>query len=214
MRTLRYERREGDGEWVTINGVHVMIGKDGTIEKGPKDFIGKTPSQIGAKSDPEKLKEALSQWTKGGAWGGFAEQKAAAENAIKSGNPESNQIVLGIRENTYDGDIHRGIVLGKQDPLLQVKAGDKIQLMPQSFSTNRGVALKFLNDAKAPGSKVETVLTVHGPVNGIRPQERYETLETEVISAGHFEVQSIGREKLGSLGKMRTVIHLKQTGVF
>jgi broad specificity phosphatase PhoE len=49
MQHLLERRAAGDddgGDWVTINGNHVMIGKDGTILKGPKDFIGKTPDQI------------------------------------------------------------------------------------------------------------------------------------------------------------------------
>ena len=31
-----------DGNWVTINGVHVLIGATGKVEKGPKNLIGKT----------------------------------------------------------------------------------------------------------------------------------------------------------------------------
>lgn len=34
-------------DWVTINGVHVLIGDDGTITEGPKGFVGKKPSEIG-----------------------------------------------------------------------------------------------------------------------------------------------------------------------
>ena len=30
------------GNWVTINGVHVLIGATGKVEKGPKNLIGKT----------------------------------------------------------------------------------------------------------------------------------------------------------------------------
>ena len=30
-------------DWVTINGVHVFIGADGNILKGPKGMIGKPP---------------------------------------------------------------------------------------------------------------------------------------------------------------------------
>ena len=36
-----------DGNWVTINGVHVLIGGDGkTIMKGPAKFVGKTVNEI------------------------------------------------------------------------------------------------------------------------------------------------------------------------
>jgi DNA topoisomerase-1 len=33
-------------EWRTINGAHVMIGKGGTIEKGPHHLVGKTVAQV------------------------------------------------------------------------------------------------------------------------------------------------------------------------
>ena len=45
-----------DGNWVTINGVHVLIGGSGEVEKGPANFIGKTVDEIkgkGAKSAKE-----------------------------------------------------------------------------------------------------------------------------------------------------------------
>lgn len=49
------KRSDEDGEWVTVHGAHVFI-KDGVIEKGPKDFIGKEPSEIGGKGvDKEAL---------------------------------------------------------------------------------------------------------------------------------------------------------------
>lgn len=35
------------GSWVTIDGTHVLIGKGGTIEKGPKALVGKKPSEVG-----------------------------------------------------------------------------------------------------------------------------------------------------------------------
>jgi hypothetical protein len=37
------ELREG---WVTINGAHVLIGEDGTIEKGPAAIVGKHKSEL------------------------------------------------------------------------------------------------------------------------------------------------------------------------
>lgn len=52
---------DGDPHWVTISGEHVFLGADGTIEKGPKGFVGKKPSEIGkitkrhyGHTDPEK----------------------------------------------------------------------------------------------------------------------------------------------------------------
>lgn len=40
---------DGAGHWVTIDGAHVFIGKDGTIEKGPKHLVGKKPGDISRK---------------------------------------------------------------------------------------------------------------------------------------------------------------------
>lgn len=41
--------------WVTIEGAHVFIGEDGTIEKGPAALVGKKPGKIrGGKSRDEK----------------------------------------------------------------------------------------------------------------------------------------------------------------
>lgn len=42
-------------DWVTVNGVHVFIGDDGYIEKGPAHFIGKKPEDIG-KSPAHELR--------------------------------------------------------------------------------------------------------------------------------------------------------------
>jgi len=41
-----------DGRWVTLDGgARVMIGSDGTIEKGPDSFVGKKPSELDEISD-------------------------------------------------------------------------------------------------------------------------------------------------------------------
>jgi hypothetical protein len=46
-------------DWVTINGVHVFIGEGGKIEKGPKDLIGKKPSELGSKAEAGEPKLGL-----------------------------------------------------------------------------------------------------------------------------------------------------------
>ena len=46
-----------DGNWVTINGVHVLIGGDGkTIMKGPAKFVGKTVNEIKNDKSSDKSK--------------------------------------------------------------------------------------------------------------------------------------------------------------
>jgi predicted N-acetyltransferase YhbS len=42
---VRMTEDEG-GHWVTINGAHVMIGPEGTIQKGPAHMIGKKPVDL------------------------------------------------------------------------------------------------------------------------------------------------------------------------
>ena len=44
LRNPHTDGKEGDkgrGEWVTINGTHVQIGKSGQVEKGPPNLVGK-----------------------------------------------------------------------------------------------------------------------------------------------------------------------------
>jgi hypothetical protein len=61
---LLLEDSDGD-EWVTLHGVHVVLGDDGTIVKGPHRLLGKKPDEIGAKLPDDrkmsqKLKDAIS----------------------------------------------------------------------------------------------------------------------------------------------------------
>jgi hypothetical protein len=42
-----------EGEWLTLRGVHVMIGDDGHIIKGPPDFVGKHPDELNGISGHE-----------------------------------------------------------------------------------------------------------------------------------------------------------------
>ena len=37
---------EDEGSWITVNGVHIHLDKEGTIDKGPKQFIGKKPHEM------------------------------------------------------------------------------------------------------------------------------------------------------------------------
>ena len=44
------------GNWVTINGAHVLIGANGKIAKGPAKYIGSTLADLGGKSSTSKSK--------------------------------------------------------------------------------------------------------------------------------------------------------------
>lgn len=45
-------------DWVTINGVHVFIGADGNITKGPKGMIGKPPPGKGSAASNSTISKA------------------------------------------------------------------------------------------------------------------------------------------------------------
>lgn len=57
------------GNWVTIKGVHVLIGGNGTVSKGPSKFIGKTIDEIregGSTTDKSTDKKSSSSSGKDG----------------------------------------------------------------------------------------------------------------------------------------------------
>lgn len=49
--SAKYAALSDDGDWITINGAHVMV-KDGTVSKGPSGFVGKKPSEISSDHQP------------------------------------------------------------------------------------------------------------------------------------------------------------------
>ena len=51
---------EGDCDWRTINGAHVCIGGDGTIQKGPHHLVGKTPKDVEAHGAPRRLRTSAA----------------------------------------------------------------------------------------------------------------------------------------------------------
>lgn len=45
--TFKKEASEDDGAWITVNGSHVHINGEGNIDKGPEEFVGKKPDELG-----------------------------------------------------------------------------------------------------------------------------------------------------------------------
>lgn len=43
---VKVRKAEDEGEWITINGTHVHLTNEGTIDKGPDEFVGKKPDEI------------------------------------------------------------------------------------------------------------------------------------------------------------------------
>ena len=57
-------KSSGDGNWVTINGVHVLIGANGKITKGPAKFIGSRVEDLpGGKNTGKNLKASSTKST-------------------------------------------------------------------------------------------------------------------------------------------------------
>lgn len=54
-----------EGNWVTINGVHVLIGANGKITKGPAKFVGSTVNDLkGQKMTSDKKAELKEKYGK------------------------------------------------------------------------------------------------------------------------------------------------------
>ncbi len=146
---LRSEQRADDegGEWITIHGAHVFI-KDGVIEKGPEGFVGKTPQEIGSSSSNGTAgPPPLATWTSG-ASSACSRMRNEAKKDIEEGRADSNALVVACRKDDLTGEAHRGIAVPETSGVLKYKVGDEIQLMPQSFSYDKGIAQNFAKSEK------------------------------------------------------------------
>jgi hypothetical protein len=148
-RSFNPEQRADDegGEWITIHGAHVFI-KDGVIEKGPEGFVGKTPQEIGSSSSNGTAgPPPLATWTSG-ASSACSRMRNEAKKDIEEGRADSNALVVACRKDDLTGEAHRGIAVPETSGVLKYKVGDEIQLMPQSFSYDKGIAQNFAKSEK------------------------------------------------------------------
>ena len=80
-----------DGNWVTINGAHVLIGHDGTIKEGPSHLIGKTADEAKTAKRPEA--DRSSKRSK-------RSEKGEMHPATKVGSGKDSKIVMADGSET------------------------------------------------------------------------------------------------------------------
>ena len=185
--------------------------------------------------DQKKLNGVLADWQETS--NDVAEK---ASTAIRRGHAESNEIVHQIRNEIVKGPIYRGLFVdddaevadqpeGTNLRFADLKAGDELQLMPTSFSTEKYVAERFATGAEQglDGTKGMSGILLEvsdDMVNGIDVNHHLgmetgeggdedvylneHADEYEVISGGKYEVVE------RSVDGKNTYIRLKQKGVF
>jgi len=179
----------------------------------PRDPDGKFGSGSGG------LEAALKDW-RGSV--DLEDKRADIDAAIKSSDPASNVIVAGVRAETFEGSVYRGVRVDTEDGAwnepLQWKEGDDIQLSPCSFSTDKSVADAFSkgqivsNVDASPLDKSErsVVIEIEHGGNGISliAHNSSDKEETEVISGGRYHVAKVETDG------QSVHVTLHQTGVF
>lgn len=200
----------------------------------PRDPDGRFGEGLGTSSKTDKpatkeLKGALKDWC--GYKKGAPSVGAVAENAIRSGKADSNVLVQGIRSEQINYGVYRGMLVHESAAIANAKVGDKIQIMPASFTYSGQTAIEFatgrgpdtpFTEQLSPSGKgsVNVVLAVDveghyddkakawkadKPIQGIDVNKHYKpaTDEQEVITGGHFEVTKVEKERY-NLGMGKT----------
>lgn len=138
-----------DGEWRTIRGVHVLIGKDGSILKGPKslqkkDIQKKLKKQFKEKSTKEQIKELEKELEE--AKGIF--QKGAIQEKINA-----------LKEGKTVEEYRKAKMLKQQESDREYQKEKQIRLKEEKEATMKENAIKYQNikveeineeDLKAP----------------------------------------------------------------
>jgi len=199
--------RDEQGEWTSGGGsagLRTTAGPGGRTAirvADPALPISRT-AKLKAKLEPQ-----ITAWTEGK----HREIAAEAEAALVSGKPERSPILMGIRIQNGTGPAYRGLQLKPDDPLMQARAGQTLELMPQSFSHEEKVAHSFALDEKAghlpvilhvTGAEKGRIHGVHVGAHGVYSDE------AEIITGGRFRVSGVEIK-----GRIRFVT-LVQTGVF
>lgn len=162
-------------------------------------------------------------WTHG-SQSSCARMRGDAKKDIEEGRANSNALVVACRQDDLKGDTYRGIAVPANSSVLKYAVGDTIQLMPQSFSTEKDIAQAFgkgekqlhndklLINPQSKGSKWSAVLfTVKGDgAKGwnIGGKTGYRMNEGEVVMQGHYKVESMKNTAYGR------VYGLRQVGLF
>jgi hypothetical protein len=93
----------GEGHWVTINGAHVYIGSNGTIEKGPAHMLGKKPDDLtpGSVSPRQPTKAEVIRFFQGLENEPLAAQVKAAASLERAG-VDSRLLTFPVRTEQTD----------------------------------------------------------------------------------------------------------------
>ncbi len=115
---------------------------------------------------------------------------------IKAGTPENNPIIRGIREGSFTDTVFRGVVASEdwREPL-DWKAGDTIQMLPSSFSTDKTVADAFAQGQVGVGvpsspldeDSTSVMLEVTGGGRGLS----IPSSEKEIVTGGRFHIDAV-----------------------
>lgn len=134
------------GNWVTINGVHVLIGGNGKIVKGPAKFIGSTIADMKnvGKSTADKKAELKKK---------LAEKKAGS----KSKDEASKQTL----SDKNKGDNSGGSFKPTKDSLGELQVGDSI-----SFTNSFGEKETFVKTTNPSGRKSDPPTFVYADESG------------------------------------------------
>jgi hypothetical protein len=183
----------------------------------PRDPDGKFASGSGASAKKDPLAEYTSKFH-------FDIARSTARQDIENGRADQNPLLQGIREQTVNKPLYRGLqvfngtVLNNNpnnptfllQQLVKTPVGSEFQIPPSSFTTAKSVATSYAGRFGSSERWTPTVLAVERGANGITLSKYLPDAggEREVISGGFFKVLSHTYSSDGT-----HTIFLRQTGV-
>lgn len=158
----------GAGNWVTINGTHVLIGGNGKIMKGPAKFIGSTVEDMksAGKSTEDKKAELKKK---------LSEKKAGLESKDKN----------KVRSANESG----GSFKPTADSLRNLQVGDSV-----SFTNSFGEKETFVKTTNPSGRKSDPPTFVHVDESGNPKSMTYSSNRVSVFGPSELaERASLGQ---------------------
>lgn len=125
------------GTWVTINGVHILIGASGKIEKGPAKFIGSTVADMknSSKSPIDKdLRKKIQSASKPKNQSGKSENSNASNSEGKTNKSASKQeskypsgITTTAQKRAYTRAINSGKTTSEATKIAKGKSHSEVR---------------------------------------------------------------------------------------
>lgn len=128
-------------DWVTINGTPVFIGKDGSIEKGPKGLVGKKPSEIKGSKKPGRERKGKPEVAKS-----KSRQEAPAERKPSARAARAKAAYNPSTKAKQDASEQLEHEVTKA--LGGTKSGDNLPMDVTAKGGKIGMEVKMLHDAK------------------------------------------------------------------